>query len=174
MEPDEQWALVKKYRLELERDADKVFWGEIEADWQCLNIAHDPYLKREDANFASRVLPSIVSWIENIGTYPPPELLLALCDMFKQYMNGAGNLTLENALLGKPRQRMGTYAAREAKRDVHIEVGFTLAFHSGKHRGMSDARAAEYAQAVLERKYGESPDAETMLKRMRRRNTRTK
>ncbi|HEX6558066.1 MAG TPA: hypothetical protein VF021_01345 [Longimicrobiales bacterium] len=174
-EAERQWALVAEIRRELARDDDKAPWPGLESDWQGLDIAHNPYLPRDDDTLlAGYVLPSIESWLEEFDTYPPPEMLLALCELFRRYMNAAGALTLEEAFFGKPVQRQGSYAARSAKRDPQSGIGFALAFHGGKHKGMSDARAASYAQQEVEHRGGRTLDADTMLRRMRRKRTRTK
>ena len=173
MEADQQWALVVQVRDALKRNDTKQVGLGLEESWQCLDISSDPYLLRESCNLSDLVLPSIVTWIEEIDDYPPPEMLIALVTMFNRYKDAAGRLTLEEALLGKPVQRIGSYAARKAKFDAELEIGFRLAFLGGKHRGLSDIKAAERAQAEMENMRGSCPDAETMLKRMRRRGVGT-
>jgi len=171
----EQWALVAQIRERLAHDDHTQVGYGLEESWRNLQVDTGPFLKREDAKFSEFVLPSIVSWIKEIDDYPPPELLIALCVMFQRYLDAAGTLKLENALFGKPKQRTGAYAARRPKRDdVAVDIGFAFAYRGGKNRGMSDAAAAAYAQNHVEVRQGKCPDAETMLKRMRRARARTK
>lgn len=172
MDAKEQWALVSQIRSQLLHDDEKQGGCGLEASWHDLEISGSPYLSREQANFSEFVLSSIVSWIEEIDDYPPPELLLAMCAMFHLYMEAGGNVSLEEAFFGRPKQRLGSYASREAKRDPAVDIGFALAFHGGKHRGMSDAAAAAFAQAEVERKGHTCPDADTLLKRMQRKRTK--
>lgn len=171
MDSKAQWELVEKARRQLASDD---FFPGLEDSWQSLPIAKK--WPRDKTRFSDYVLPSVASWLENIDDYPPPELLIAVAELFQEYMNGAGSLTLEEVFFGKPRQAKGTYAAREAKSDVLTGVGFELFFLDGKRRGLSDTKAAEAAQTILETIRPNVPDAETLLKRRRRRiiNSRTK
>jgi hypothetical protein len=173
MDAKEQWELVAELRRELQRTDEERPWPGLESDWQRLDISGSPYLDRDNANLSDYVLPSIVTWLENIDAYPPPEMMLALHELFRQYMNAAGALTLEEVFFGKPKQRQGSYAARRSKFDVR-EIGFSLAFHGGKHKGMSDAQAAAYAQCEVEQKFNKTMDADTMLRKMRRARARTR
>ena len=155
-------------------DANTELLAELESDWQ--NIAtqlQDSVLRRQSTGY---VLAEIAHWVENLASYPPPELLIAFAALFGQYMGAEGRLTLEEVFFGRPKQRLGSYAKRckaDSARAFH-GIPFALEFHKAKKvlRMTSDAKAAAYAQKQVEANRGNCPDSETMLKRMRRRRTK--
>jgi hypothetical protein len=124
----------------------------------------------------SYVLAAVSYWVLDVCVYPPPELMIVLAMLFKQYMDAAGDLDLETVFFGRPPQRLGTYARRAAREfaALPIDMAFLLAFYIEKAKGQSDAKSAEAAQATVEREHGECPDAETMLRRMRREKAQTR
>lgn len=147
-------------------------WSDMEDTWQSQDIPYGTTLRKD----ADEVLPSIAFWVRELGCYPPPELLIAFEKMFQTYMDAAGNLTLEEVFFGPPKQRLGSYAKRRTFAANRYDIPFILAFHQAKKvlNMTSDAKAAAFAQADVEKRCGTCPDAETMLKRMRRKRMRTK
>ena len=49
------------------------------------------------------------------GCYPSPDLMLYLSACFKNYMNAKGGLSLEEAFIGPPVQRIGNYSSRRER-----------------------------------------------------------
>lgn len=67
-------------------------------------------------------LAELFNYIE-AGTYPPPELLLALLDVWYAYLKAGGLMELEDAFFEKPVQKSGNYAKRAAKQRKNIGMG---------------------------------------------------
>lgn len=165
----EQQELVAKIRQEI-ADDDSDF-ASLDAVWDSAYHAYQDM--RDELPTTSRysyVLAAVARWVLDVGAYPPPELMIALAMLFKQYMDAAGDLDLETVYFGRPPQRLGTYARRAGRESAALPIGmaFLFAFYAAKNSGLSDAKSAEAAQARVERDHGECPDAETMLRRMRR------
>ena len=86
------------------------------------------------AKVARAPLEALFYYIES-GFYPPPELLFALRDAWREYENSAGDISLEEAFLGKPKPKAGNYAKQSRTRfkkmmmsadmDAHVRSGLT-------------------------------------------------
>jgi len=69
--------------------------------------------KRDDVFKASSTPLSSLMFYTEMGHYPPPELLLGLLDSWETYLQGRGTVSLEEAFLGRPKRRSGTFAKRQ-------------------------------------------------------------
>ena len=78
----------------------------------------------------------------NYGFFPPPELLLGLQRAFDNYLNAAGDTTLEQAFFGPLRRRAGNYARRSSPRTEEFAQGFEVA-HFAKDLSCGLTAAAE-------------------------------
>ena len=162
MDTRRQWAAEVEYKRLLDS-------GEIEPltdHWQ--DIARRfpgaplvPVPQREP------VMHRAMHMIQN-GLMPPAEMLLVMADCYMEYLAAHGKKSLESAMLGPPKPRIGTLAKRMANFNVRVEITMGVEFLSAKNRGLSDTRAAEHAQAECERAVGWAPNAEAWLRARRR------
>lgn len=84
-------------------------------------------------------LAELFSYVE-AGFYPPPELLLTLLDVWRDYRAADGDMELENAFLGPPVPKAGNYAARAMK--AMKDIGARIRLGSEMDKGMTKADAA--------------------------------
>lgn len=83
------------------------------------------------------------------GKYPPPELLLAIADSLRKYMQAGGDKELEDVFFGRSRPKAGNFAQRmktslrSAKRRYGIRHAFKKQVINGERPSL--ARAAESA-----------------------------
>jgi hypothetical protein len=86
-------------------------------------------------------LAQLFDYVE-AGFYPPPELLIAAFNAWVVYRERAGDLELEEAMLGRRVPRGGNYAARAmAKRK---ELGKSIALGQLMDEGMTKDAAAQH------------------------------
>lgn len=104
------------------------------------------------------------------GIEPPAEMLLVMRDCYMEYLNAGGAISLERAMLGRPKQKVGTVAEQVArgKRTVNRDYRFRVEFDTARMEGMNDAQAAAHAQEVVTSVFGWSPDADSWLRQYRR------
>lgn len=162
MQPKKQWQSEVEYRRQLDS-------GEIEPleEFGAYVAASFPAAPLVASPQTDPVLHRAMMMIHN-GMLPTQEMLLVMADCYQEYLDAAGSKSLEAAMLGSPKPRLGTLSAQKAKRDVRTEITFAIEFLAAKKDGASDAEAAATAQAQTERIVGRAPDAETWL-RVRRR-----
>lgn len=87
----------------------------LEEIWQLIDNESDiPFTREEIKDISGNPLGSI-SYIIEMGYYPPPELLLCLSECFNVYLSGGGSLELEEIFFGKPKKGLGNHAARFKK-----------------------------------------------------------
>ncbi len=161
---------VIQFRFDLEKSWSRLPSGQIDKRLRELKKVS----WRESFSRNSFVLPAIAEWLGAFDDFPPPELLLALAALFRKYMDAGGALTLEEVFFGKPLKNKGTYAARQAKLNPSLQLGYDLAYLYAKTRGLSDNKAAAAAQAELEAHHECVPDADAYLKRRRREKNRSR
>jgi hypothetical protein len=66
------------------------------------------------------------------GHYPPPELLLTVLHLYQTYLDGNGELTLEECFFGNDKTRAGNHAARSAKRVRELTWTVEVALFGGE------------------------------------------
>lgn len=165
---DEQWNQVIDWHSFLQQDRASEYpvldgmneaWEELEPLYQ---VSGHPIMERGAA--LSRVSSTPLSalfYMIDMGFYPPPELLLTLLDCWETYRAGGGDVSLEEAFLGKPVQKGGVYAKRKSsqfKRMVR-QWEFAGLLREGKSR-------KEAAEIISER-FGGRPEPESILREMR-------
>lgn len=93
-------------------------WNEAWEELQHQMLAIDP---KDMFGSHYNLLDEINYWI-GARSYPPPELLLSFADAYKCYLLHGGEISLEEALIGKPIQNGGNHAKRSAiaSRDSRI------------------------------------------------------
>ncbi len=107
-------------------------------------------------------------WMIQNGFMPTAEMLLVMADCYMEYLDACGKKSLETAMLGPPKPRVGTLATRKANENLRIALTMDIEFLGAKNRGLSDALAAAQAQAECERIVGWAPDADSWLRAKRR------
>ena len=93
---------------------------QLNKQWQELkNERHipPPY---EVPNYYSNPIETFLSYV-NYGQYPPPELLIMLSKAFELYYLAKGDISLEQAFFGNPKQRKGTGAEQADKDNLFKE-----------------------------------------------------
>jgi hypothetical protein len=95
------------------------------------------------------------------GLYPPPEILLAICSLYEDYLAAAGKMTAETAFFGRPTKKLGNHAARTAS---EIESSWLLLeFLANRQQMKSDVDAAE--KLILTHQL--TVDPETLARRLK-------
>lgn len=135
----------------------------LEQSWQLLeqdyNFEFENLVDRKNRN-AETPLKEFLYCID-MGFYPPPEVLLAIVDIFEHYLRSEGNLSLEDVFFGKTEKGIGNYAARKSRNDVLFYLGFCISLN---HEGKSQLEIAE--EVVNHLKLKDEP--ESLLRQYRR------
>ena len=105
-------ALLKR-REELE-NSDGIMLNVIEQEWVSIN-RDDEFNKRDNLENISDNPLGILDYFMEMCTYPPPELLIVICDMYKKYIHSHGSISLDEVFFGPPKKGIGNYAAQKAK-----------------------------------------------------------
>ncbi len=174
VEPEEQLKLETRFRERLDSGDSactlRPFWPDAPPQHAELH-RYNMVLKEElfqpvDARGA---LHRAMVMIEE-GFMPPAETLLAMHACYREYLDAGGSLSLEEAMQGKPVQRVGTVAAQVVKgrkafaRDFVYRAEFEIALKEG----LDESPAAARAEEVTARLFGWAPDADSWLKQHRR------
>jgi hypothetical protein len=105
--------------------------------WRGAAQAHE---RDEIEQMSEHPLSSLMFMIE-MGFYPPPELMLGLLWSWREYLEGGGDISLEEVFLGKPSRKGGNYAMRQAKETKGMWLSHELDKLGGS--GMTQEPAAE-------------------------------
>lgn len=164
MEPIDQSRLEHEYFDRIAAGDDSL---ELSPYWGPGNPIHGRDLARIEHHEGA--LHRAATLIEQ-GIAPPPEMLWVILDCYREYLDGAGRMTLEQAMLGQPQKHVGTMAARRAKnaRTLRHDLTFALEFRIAKQDGLSDNKAAARAQEVTAATVGWAADADSWLRQHRR------
>ena len=60
------------------------------------------------------------------GYYPPPEVMIAISRCFKNYLNGRGNISLDEAFFGDPIARGRVSLTNKVELAVHLNMSYLL------------------------------------------------
>jgi hypothetical protein len=112
------WEHVESLRELILEDRLRVTQG-LEHEWH--QISRDDqspsYNQGKPRDFlqspTSTPIEALTTYLD-MGTYPPPEILMAVADCFNLYYQLYGELELEEAFFGKPKRRSGNFAARRS------------------------------------------------------------
>ena len=117
---------------------------------QWLSAKYD-YIEREDEYYTDEfenALDALKNSIEDICSYPPPEILLVINDQYNHYLENGGSVSLEEAFFGNPKGR-GAYAARRSKHSDSLYAAFFKAHKLYK----SQASQGEFLSFIASRKH---------------------
>lgn len=133
-------------------DGLKTAWAELESQYNYPN--GKPLFERGHAlqKIASTPLAALFYFVDG-GFYPPPELLLALCETYEHYMAANGEISLEEAFFGPPIPKAGNQARR--KNALLIKFSKSLDMARLLKEGKTKMQAAE----ILAEKYGGTPES---------------
>lgn len=162
---DERWANVQGWYeyLENERGSDMPCvefndaWERLDSGYQYMGKSiHE---RGEAGRAAATPLETLFYNVE-MGFYPPPEVLLALLDEWQSYRAADGNMSLEQAFLGRTVQKAGNSAKRFNSRIRKMRRQWEFAQHldNGKTR-------EEAAEAVAN--IAGSPTVDSIMREMR-------
>lgn len=108
--------------------------SEMEMIWQDhLESYHRDSFKREDERLANTPLEAMLVYLE-FDLYPPPEVLLTVAACFNDYLNHAGEKSLEEVFFGKPIKGKGNYAQRKNKELLPSYMANLLATQPNKEK----------------------------------------
>lgn len=106
------------------------------------------------------------------GEYPPPELLLILLDGWQEYLNGSGKTSLEQALIGSPSQKAGTFAARYHDEQKLYDLDFAIKAETAPRfnpaTGKAESSATSQEQIAARFDTTDKGNADSLLTRLRR------
>lgn len=160
--PKAQWQNVNNWRKRLESsEVDNYpILSALRDAWESLGRDQEGDDRLPIDRTADTPLAALFYFVE-VGLYPPPELLLALSEVWHSYLNGAGHVSLEQAFLGNPRPKAGNYAKR--KQTLIRKMIMALDMTKFIRAGLTRMEAAERIAADWERR-GEVIDPETIVR----------
>ena len=142
------WELVSRQRGYLDSLKNRPVLDSLSEAWGVLadqrHVAHTPF-------------EALFFYVE-MGFYPPPELLLALRDMWGQYLNGGGDLSLEQVFLGPSVKKGGNHAKRH--RTWARDAWMSIQLQALKAEGHSTMKAAE----MISERLGGKPEPESIVR----------
>lgn len=156
-----QWQHVREARAMLEKSDDYPVLSEFEEAWKLLSSQYQ-VVERNVESLADTPLAAFMYHVE-LGFYPPPELMLGLFYAWRDYVEGGGVVSLEEAFFGKPVRKAGNYARRKTGQMKSMILAIE---HFNLVRdGMTKLQAAE---ALVER-FHLRLDAESLVRALRTR-----
>lgn len=94
-------------------------------------------------------------YFDEMGFYPPPELLTTIVDAFKIYLISGGRLSLEEAMFGPAKKGVGNFAARKWKKKnyARFEIFITFTRASKNREGKPKVNLEELAEEYIKNTY---------------------
>lgn len=158
---EEHWQLVEEHYHKLQSADEDSVEAALAASWEAIAEVRGGQMERgQDCRASKFPLSSLFYYVE-MGFYPPPELLLALHSCWRVYEDACGEITLEEAFLGRPVQKAGNYARRRLSTMKWLRI--TWEFSDQLRSGKSRTEAAEAASSAV----GGKPDADSILRMLR-------
>lgn len=152
------WERVAFWRQMLARRRETTpAFDSLESAWEKLDEHYHGVVKREGERAAETPAEALFFHVE-IGMYPPPELLLAVDEAYRVYLEGRGTLTLEECFFGRPPRKGGVLAKRRGTRSRYVHWGIKMQGYI--EDGHSQIRAAEMVSEDL----GGKPEPESILR----------
>jgi hypothetical protein len=147
----------------------------LEHEWSLISDDEDSPSKNQrkprDTFVANTNNPvEVLSTYLDIGTYPPPEVLLAISDCFTLYFQFHGEIELEEAFFGKPKRRGGNYAARRGKKMLYGTFMTMLSINEEYGEKFYGAELSQHqvAEDLFKRFNLKGQDIDTFLRGFRR------
>ena len=91
------------------------FGGILEAQWRLIidEFGFEMMNRNEIINF-NNPFEALNYYLEK-NVYPPPELLMIIYQLYKNYLDKAGEKTFDEICFGPPKQKIGNYSAQRIK-----------------------------------------------------------
>ncbi len=125
---------IVKRRKSLE-ESDGTMLECLEEEWREIDWGGD---KRKGLlNVANNPL-NILDYFLDICTFPPPEVLMVIADMYRKYIYAEGTLSMEDVFFGPPKKGVGNYAATRSVDKSKTYNLFHLARLNQKYSKLSD------------------------------------
>lgn len=156
----DQWKKVDRFREELEQCYPRPPARRLKKLWGMIEDKHEQAWF-ENIEFSSP-LEALIFCIRD-GRYPPPEILLSLEESWYEYLQAAGSLTLDEALIGKPVRKGGNYAMQTYGRNQNLSLAILLLAIRREQEGISQSDAAVFAV----NEYGLDIEPETLERKAR-------
>jgi hypothetical protein len=143
-----QWEHVRKARQRIGTeypipDALEEAWETLSSLYAPIRVGGKDYpvIDRETLEQTSDSPLSTLMFFTEMGFYPPPELLLGLLYSWREYLEGAGKKTLEEAFIGKPKRKGGNYSNQQTK--AWTRMFLSTEFFKLIDEGLTQSAAAE-------------------------------
>lgn len=130
------WEFVRHFQDELKNTTNPFHKG-LEHSWEIIsedyNDSFPTALRDNVSDFAATPVEALVEATE-LGYYPSPEILVAVCRVIDKYMSHQGELELEDVFFGNRVRSKGNYSGRIAHDSLYRMLWFhtTLASNEGK------------------------------------------
>lgn len=136
-------------------------WQSLQSEWRSKPPFDQWNEQQLRESFCDTGIPLVdVMTAVEFGLYPPPEILLALWVQWQHYLRGDSE-SLERALLGPSKPKLGNYAARKDKRATDHTMAGMIAMYV--RRGDTQLAAAEKVVKLYELDI----DPESLIRRLR-------
>jgi hypothetical protein len=146
------WEFVKDFQGEL-KNTENPFLKGLEHSWQVLSEDYNdsfPRALREDvSNFAATPVEALVEAVE-LGYYPSPEVLIAVCRAVDKYMSHHGELELEDVFFGDKVRSKGNYSGRIGHDSWYRMLWFRTTLASNKDKSISSLAEDLFAEFKIE------------------------
>jgi hypothetical protein len=152
------WKRVAKNREDLSKGENFPALHSLEQSWEVLDEFYGGIVKRAGAERTGSTPFDDVMFHIEMGFYPPPELMLAVLDSYRTYLQGAGALTMEDCFFGRPRRKAGGHAQQQMTRARYILWGIEM--DGLQEEGHTKIRAAE----IISERFGGKPDPESIVR----------
>jgi hypothetical protein len=138
----QQWAKVHQFREQLETKFPPPPMRRLRSVWEVIE-REQRRGSLENLGFTC-ALDAVMYCIKD-GSYPPPEILLALEEGWIEYLRAKGTVSLEEALIGRPKRRAGNYARQAFVRSRNLCLTILLLAVRREQGGIRWGRAATWA-----------------------------
>jgi hypothetical protein len=164
---------VQEIREKLINNKDNDKLTSLETAWHKIDPMPDQAIPYRELGASGSGVNPLFQMTQHLvwGHYPPPEILIAIAEVFNTYMESRGERNLEEMLMGQSKPKVGNYSAQHALDREHRFAKSYFFIEQGKKGKPLTEIATAYIQ-----KYNLEDDPENLIKKLRRRgiiNTRT-
>lgn len=169
------WGFVRVFQNELKNTDNPLLKGLLYS-WQTLSTEYsEAYdqgfstaLRDNVSDFAATPIEALVEAVE-LGYYPSPEILVAVCRAIDKYMSHQGELELEDVFFGDKVRSKGNYSGRVGHDSLYRMLWFHTTLASNKNKSLS-----KIAESFLTEFRIETMDVDNFIRGYRRWKNRIK
>lgn len=165
------WSFVRKFQDDLKNTKNPFIEG-LEHSWQVLsedyNDGFSTALRDNVSDFAATPLEALVEAVE-LGYYPSPEVLVAVCRAVDKYMSHRGELELEDVFFGDKVRSKGNYSGRIGHDSLYRMLWYRRTLESNKDKSISAIAENLFAEFRVE-----TMDVDNFIRGYRRWKARAK